>query len=176
MLSRIWCNQCYGASNALKNMVQSMLWRVWCNQCFEEFDWLMITYIALFSALLSRLTALACGSTWVTSFLWRIFLISTEEYGAVSALRNMVQSIHLVNMEKVNQYNAVPNQSQDPAFRYNHSCVTVRCNQCYGPSNALKNMIQSMLWRVWCNQCFEEYGAINPFGEYGEGDSVPRSS
>ena len=32
-------------------------------------DWLMITYIALFSALLSRLTALACGSTWVTSFL-----------------------------------------------------------------------------------------------------------
>ena len=30
---------------------------------------LMIAYIALFSALLSRLTALACGSTWVTSFL-----------------------------------------------------------------------------------------------------------
>ena len=28
----------------------------------------MITYIALFSALLSRLTALACGSTGVTSF------------------------------------------------------------------------------------------------------------
>ena len=27
------------------------------------FDWLMIAYIALFSALLSRLTALACGST-----------------------------------------------------------------------------------------------------------------
>ena len=31
-------------------------------------DWLMITYIALFSALLSRLTALAYGSTCVTSF------------------------------------------------------------------------------------------------------------
>ena len=31
--------------------------------------WLMISYIALFSALLSRLTALACGFTWVTSFL-----------------------------------------------------------------------------------------------------------
>ena len=30
---------------------------------------LMIAYIALFSALLSRLTALACGATWVTSFL-----------------------------------------------------------------------------------------------------------
>ena len=32
------------------------------------FDWLMIIYTVLFSALLSRLTALACGSTWVTSF------------------------------------------------------------------------------------------------------------
>ena len=43
-----------------------------------SFDWLMITYIALFSALLSRLTALACGSAWVTSFLQRIFWISTD--------------------------------------------------------------------------------------------------
>ena len=43
------------------------------------FDWwLMIAYIALFSALLSRLTALACDSTWVTSILLRVFLISTE--------------------------------------------------------------------------------------------------
>ena len=41
-------------------------------------DWLMmIAYIALFSALLSRLTALPCGSTWVTSFIAR-FWISTE--------------------------------------------------------------------------------------------------
>ena len=31
--------------------------------------WLMIAYIVLFSALLSRLTVLAWGSTWVTSFL-----------------------------------------------------------------------------------------------------------
>ena len=39
----------------------------------------MITYIALFSALLSRLTALACGSTWVTGFLYCFFFkISTE--------------------------------------------------------------------------------------------------
>ena len=34
---------------------------------------LMFAYIALFSALLSRLTALACGSTWVTSFIARFF-------------------------------------------------------------------------------------------------------
>ena len=36
-------------------------------------DWLMITYIVLFSALLSRLTALAYGSTCVTSFLIACF-------------------------------------------------------------------------------------------------------
>ena len=44
----------------------------------DDFDWLMIAYIALFSALLSRLTALACGSTWVTSFWSAFFWISTE--------------------------------------------------------------------------------------------------
>ena len=38
---------------------------------------MIASYIALFSALLSRLTALACGSTWVTSFIAH-FWISTE--------------------------------------------------------------------------------------------------
>ena len=41
----------------------------WSKNAWCKVFWLMITYIALFSALLSRLTALACGSTWVTSFL-----------------------------------------------------------------------------------------------------------
>ena len=42
--------------------------------------WLMIAYIALFSALLSRLIALACGFTWVTSSIARFCCcwISTE--------------------------------------------------------------------------------------------------
>ena len=38
-------------------------------------DWLMIAYIALFSALLSRLIALACGSAWVTSFVARFCFV-----------------------------------------------------------------------------------------------------
>ena len=37
-------------------------------------DWLMIAYIALFSPLLSRITALACGSIWVTSFIAHFFI------------------------------------------------------------------------------------------------------
>ena len=46
-------------------------------------NWLIIAYIALFSTLLSRLIVLACGSTWVTSFIVRfcfvfVFWISTE--------------------------------------------------------------------------------------------------
>ena len=40
--------------------------------------WLMIAYIVLFSALLSRLTAFVCGSAWVTSFYSAFFWISTE--------------------------------------------------------------------------------------------------
>ena len=37
----------------------------------DDIDWLIDDhlYSAIFSALLSRLIALACGSTWVTSFL-----------------------------------------------------------------------------------------------------------
>ena len=46
--------------------------------------WLMIAYIALFSALLSRLTALACGSTWVTSFIARFSNIHRS--GVLTAL------------------------------------------------------------------------------------------
>ena len=46
----------------------------------RHYNWLMIAYIALFSALLSRLIALICGSAWVTSFYSAFFCcwISTE--------------------------------------------------------------------------------------------------
>ena len=43
-----------------------------------KIDWLMIAYIALFSALLSRLTALVCGSAWVTSFYSAFFEYQTK--------------------------------------------------------------------------------------------------
>jgi len=43
----------------------------------RHIDWLMIAYIVLFSALLSSLTALTCGSTRVTSFIMH-YWISTE--------------------------------------------------------------------------------------------------
>ena len=51
----------------------------WAIPAPELCYWLMIAYIALFSALLSRLIVLACGSTWLTSFIARFcFWISTK--------------------------------------------------------------------------------------------------
>ena len=53
----------------------------------------MIAYIALFSALLSRLTALACGSAWVTSFIARFFLflfLNIHRSGVLTALAWLV--------------------------------------------------------------------------------------
>ena len=44
----------------------------------------MIIYIALFSALLSRLTALTCGSTWVTSFI--AHFLNIHRSGVLTAL------------------------------------------------------------------------------------------
>ena len=58
----------------------------WCGDplvevCDGLIDWwLMIAYIALFSALLSRLIALACSSTWVTSFIAHFCFVFVFEY------------------------------------------------------------------------------------------------
>ena len=48
----------------------------------------MIAYIAIFSALLSRLCALACGSTWVTSFIARF--LNIHRSGVLTALAWLV--------------------------------------------------------------------------------------
>ena len=58
------------------------------SQTENVFDWLMIAYIALFSALLSRLTALACGSAWVTSFIARF--LNIHRSGVITALAWLV--------------------------------------------------------------------------------------
>ena len=52
------------------------------------FSLLMIAYIVLFSAQLSRLTALAWGSTWVTSFIVRI--LNIHQSGVLTVLAWLV--------------------------------------------------------------------------------------
>ena len=61
-------------------------WSALYQNCMEVLidDWLMITYIALFSALLSRLTALVCCSTWVTSFIVRF--LNIHQSGVLTVL------------------------------------------------------------------------------------------
>ena len=63
--------QCYRflSVRAAFSCVQTMVWLPVFGNFNVRTDWLIFAYIALFSALLSRLTALACGSTWVTGFL-----------------------------------------------------------------------------------------------------------
>ena len=59
------------SSDADPSAVRMIIIRT-CHTCWHlclRGDRLTIAYIALFSALLSRLTALVCGSAWVTNFL-----------------------------------------------------------------------------------------------------------
>ena len=86
----LWCVALFsGVHGPLCDVLQTVQWCEWhalwcvadCSVVWMVCFWLMTTYIALFSALLSRLTALACGSTWVTSFIalfFFFFLTSTE--------------------------------------------------------------------------------------------------
>ena len=75
------CRLFSGVHGLLCGVLQTVQWCEWhalwcvadCSVVWMVCFWLMTTYIALFSALLSRLTALACGSTWVTSFIALFF-------------------------------------------------------------------------------------------------------
>ena len=65
--------------------------RLFCMALVEQLgddSFLMIAYIAPFSTLLSRLTALACGSAWVTSFIARFLNIHWS--GVLTALAWLV--------------------------------------------------------------------------------------
>ena len=57
---------------------------------FRLIDDRLIAYIALFPALLSRLTALACGSTWVTIAFQRAFFLNIRRSGVLTALTWLV--------------------------------------------------------------------------------------
>ena len=88
----------------------------------------MIAYIALFSALLSRLTALACGSTWVTSFIAR--LLNIHRSGVLTALAWLVLhetaafSAHVL----CTPYNHAPCHFMQSHIRKVYACLTVTCH------------------------------------------------
>ena len=108
----------------------------WCRLqktllCYHQqslIDWLMIAYIALFSALLSRLTALACGSTWVISFTARFWNIHWS--GVLTALAWLVPHETAAVSAQVlcTPYNHAPCTFMQSHIRKVYACLAVTCH------------------------------------------------
>ena len=92
------------------------------------FDWLMVAYTALFSALLSRLTALACGSTWVASFIARFLNIHLS--GVLTALAWLVlhETAAVSAQVLCTPYNHAPCHFMQSHIRKVYACLTVTCH------------------------------------------------
>ena len=88
----------------------------------------MIAYIALFSALLSRLTALACGSTWVTSFI--ACFLNIHRSGVLTALAWLVPHETAVVSAQVlcTSYNHAPCHFMQSHIRKVYACLAVTCH------------------------------------------------
>ena len=91
-------------------------------------DWLMITYIALFSALLSRLTVLACGSAWVTSFIARF--LNIHRSGVLTALAWLVphETAAISAQVLCMPYNHAPCHFMQSHIRKVYACLAVTCH------------------------------------------------
>ena len=92
------------------------------------FDWLMIAYIALFSSLLSRLTALACGSTWVTSFIARF--LNIHQSGVFTALAWLVphETAAVSAQVLTTPYNHAPCHFTQSHICKVYACLAVTCH------------------------------------------------
>ena len=88
----------------------------------------MIAYIALFSTLLSRLTSLACGSTWVTSFIARF--LNIHRGGVLSVLAWLVPHEAAAVSAQVlcTPYNHVPCHFMQSHIRKVYACLAVTCH------------------------------------------------
>ena len=91
----------------------------------------MIVYIALFSALLSRLTVLVCGSTWVTSFVALFVLFLNIHRSAVlTALAWLVPHETAAVLAQVlcTPYNHAPCHFKQSHIRKVYVCLAVTCH------------------------------------------------
>ena len=88
----------------------------------------MITYIALFSALLSRLTVLACDSTWVTSFIARF--LNIHRSGVLTALAWLVPHETAAVSAQVlcAPYNHAPCHFMQSHICKVYACLAVTCH------------------------------------------------
>ena len=96
----------------------------------------MIAYIALFSAVLSRLTALACGSTWVTTFysafffFFSTFFFYIHRSGVLTALAWLVTHETAAVSAQVlcTPYNHAPSHFMQSHIRKVYACLAVTCH------------------------------------------------
>ena len=104
------------------------LWRLECVcNCLIDW-WLMIAYIALFSALLSRLTALACGSTWVTSCI--AYFLNIHRSGVLTALAWLVlhETAAISAQVLCTPYNHAPRHFMQSHICKVHACLAITCH------------------------------------------------
>ena len=92
----------------------------------------MIAYMVLFSALLSRLTALAWGSTWVTSFiaLFCFCLLNIHRSGVLTALAWLVPHETAAVSAQIlcTPYNHAPCTSCKATYVTVYACLAVTCH------------------------------------------------
>ena len=93
----------------------------------------MIAYTALFSALLSRLIALACGSTWVTSFIERFCFVfvflNIHRSGVLTALAWLVpHETAAISVRSVYSIQPCTCHFMQSHIRKVHACLAVTCH------------------------------------------------
>ena len=88
----------------------------------------MIAYIALLSALLSRLTALACGSTWVTSFIARFLNIHRSGVLTALAWRVPHETAAVSAQVLCTPYNYAPCHFMQSHIHKVYACLAVTCH------------------------------------------------
>ena len=90
-------------------------------------DWLMFAYIALFSAPLSRLTALACGSTWVTGFFYSAFFWISTEVVYLQRWHGWCQTAAVSAQVLCTPYNNAPYHFMQSYIPKVYACLAVTC-------------------------------------------------
>ena len=109
----------------------------WWWRCSDRYIWIDDRlYSAIFSALLSRLTALTCGSTWVTSFLYNLIILIARVFfnihwsGVLTALAWLMPHETAAVMMQVlcTPYNYVPCHFMQSHIHKVYVCLAVTCH------------------------------------------------
>ena len=118
-------------------------------------DWLMIAYIALFSALLSRLTALVCGATWATSF--HSAFLNIHRSGVLTALAWLMphETAAISAQVLCTPYNHASCHFMQSHIRKLYACLAVTCHLRFWQNyrDLLRATAVTRGWNGYRNKC-----------------------